>query len=166
MEFAENHTKIFFTCQRGISEARKLLAPRRDPNETPVIQIFWGASGTGKTRKAIEENKDAYILTKARDGKDVWWQGYTGQKVVIIDEFYGWIKYDFLLRMLDRYPLEVEFKGGSVQLAATKFIFTSNKPWQDWYKNIDDLSALRRRIDEWGTVTEFEKVENIVHVNE
>lgn len=42
--------------------------------------------------------------------------------------------YNFLLRMLDRYALSVEVKGGSVPLRATKFIFTSNTPPTEWYR--------------------------------
>jgi len=131
------------------------VATRRDPNVAPRIEIFWGASGTGKTRRAVEENPGAYILTKPRDKNSVWWQNYHGEKTVIIDEFYGWIPYDMLLRVLDRYPVEVEFKGGSTQLAATHFVITSNKMWQEWYPNIEDQTALRRRIHEFEPYYNF-----------
>lgn len=131
---------------------REAYMPARDQNEAPEIEIFWGPSGSGKTRRAVEENPGAYILTKPRDKSSLWWNGYNGQSTVIIDEFYGWIQYDFLLRLLDRYPLRVEIKGGAVNMAATKFVITSNKPWREWYKNIDDLSALERRIREFGKV--------------
>lgn len=150
----EEFSSLAYRYHTGISKAIGIYAPRRDPERPPKIEIFWGPSGTGKTRRAVTENPDAYILSKPRGGKDsVWWQGYEGQETVIIDEFYGWIPYDFLLRCLDRYPLEVEFKGGSTQLAATHFVITSNKPWREWYPNIDNVSALERRINEYGTVT-------------
>lgn len=48
-----------------------------------------------------------------------WWDGYCGQKVAIIDDFrrtdvseIGGLAY--LLRVLDRYDLSLEIKGGSV----------------------------------------------------
>lgn len=145
-----------FKYRPGIAAARAALAPRRDGTVKPSITIYWGPSGTGKTRRAISENPGAYILTKPRDGKGVWWQGYSGQDTVIIDEFYGWIPYDFLLRILDWYHVEVEYKGGSVPLAATKFIFTSNKQWEEWYTKIDNVSALERRIREFGTIEKIE----------
>lgn len=157
-----------FKYGRGIERARYVYAPKRDPKDGIEILIYWGDSGTGKTRKAIEENPDAYLLSKARDGKGVWWQGYSGQKTVIIDEFYGWIPYDTLLKICDRYPYEIEFKGGSTQLAANKIIITSNKPWEEWYgpelgektaMNGETFAALRRRIREYGTVTHFANLE-------
>lgn len=92
------------------------------------------------------------MLTKPKDKSSLWWEGYVGQECVIIDEFYGWIQYDFLLRLLDRYPLRVEVKGGSVNMSATKFVFTSNKEWTQWYPGIDDTSALKRRLDEFGKI--------------
>lgn len=159
LEILEEHTEVFFKYQRGLTSARRLLAPRRDPQVAPEIIIYTGESGTGKTRKAIEDNPDAYIVSKAREGKGVWWQDYKSQKTIILDEFYGWVPYDLFLRICDRYPLEVEYKGGSIQLAATKIVITSNKPWQDWYKNIDDNSALKRRIKEFGTVWYWDRSE-------
>lgn len=33
--------------------------------------------------------------------------GYVGQPTVVFDDFYSWFPYDFILRLLDRYPLVV-----------------------------------------------------------
>lgn len=144
---------------RGLLYAGMLMAKRRDPETPPVIEIYWGESGTGKTRKALQENEDSYLLTKPNGNNTVWFDGYEGQKCVILDEFYGWVQYDLLLRLLDRYPLRVQTKGGFVEMCATKFVITSNKPWEEWYPNIDDKSALERRIREFGRVVKFVKME-------
>lgn len=149
----EELPQVAFKYQRGIEACAAAYAQPRDPNVAPTITILWGPSGTGKTRESVEKNPGAYIVSKPAGGdKKVWWDGYRGQSTVIIDEFYGWIPYDLLLRILDRYPLRVEYKGGSTHLSATNFWITSNKPWEEWYPNIDDISALRRRIREFGTV--------------
>lgn len=65
---------------------------------------------------------------------------------MIIDDFYGWIKYSTLLRLLDRYPMRVEYKGGQANFLAKTIIFTSNRHPSEWYKM--DNSALMRRITE------------------
>lgn len=157
-EIAEEHGVEVVKYHRGLQFLIGLKDRHRDPNVEPEIRIYWGESGTGKTRKAIEEFPDAYILTKPNKDGNVWFDNYRGQKTVIIDEFYGWIPYDMLLRMCDRYPLQVPFKGGFVKFQATRTIFTSNKPWKEWYPNIDDTSAFERRIREFGTITEFKKL--------
>jgi len=75
-----------------------------------------------------------------------WWDGYEGQHTVIIDEFYSWLRYDFFLRLTDRYPLQVETKGGSVQFVSRRIVFTSNTQPTEWYPNIQDRAAFNRRI--------------------
>lgn len=163
-ELFEEVPEVAFRYQQGIRAARAALAHPRDKAITPTILIWWGDSGTGKTRKAVEEYPEAYILTKPNGNGVVWFDGYYGQKVIIFDEFYGWVPYDLMLRILDRYPLKLQIKGGMVECQATTFIITSNKPWTDWYAGIDDKSAMERRIKEWGMVTKFSKLE-LVDVN-
>jgi len=75
-----------------------------------------------------------------------WWDGYEGQHTVVIDEFYSWLRYDFFLRLTDRYPLQVETKGGSVHFVSHRIVFTSNTPPSEWYPNITDRGPINRRI--------------------
>ena len=81
--------------------------------------------------------------------KGKWWDGYEGQDVVVIDEFYGWFEWDYLLRLTDRYPLILEGKAisGGFQFTSKIIIFTSNKHWNNWYPNIQDRSPLERRFE-------------------
>lgn len=46
----------------------------------------------------------------------------------------------------------LEKKGSSAKLAAKTFVFTSNKHPDDWYPKVKDTSALKRRIQEFGTI--------------
>lgn len=149
------HPVVVVKYFRGLQAAATLLARPRDPSVAPIIEIFWGDSGTGKTRKATLENPDAYLLTKPNGNGTLWFDGYEGQSCIILDEFYGWVQYDLLLRLLDRYPLRVQTKGGTVEMQATKFVITSNKEWREWYPNVLCHAALERRIREFGKVTHF-----------
>lgn len=108
--------------------------------------VYWGPTGTGKTRRAWEEGGlEAY----PKDPNTKWWNGYRGQDCVIIDEFRGSIAINHLLRWLDRYPVYLEIKGSSAPLMATKFWITSNLEPNDWYPDLDAASkeALFRRLD-------------------
>jgi len=120
---------------------------------SPMVRscnVFWGTTGTGKSRRAWDEaGMDAY----SKDPRTKFWCGYQGQANVVIDEFRGGIDISHVLRWLDRYPVRVEIKGGSRPLMATTFWITSNLSPNEWYKEIDDetLAAFRRRL----TITHF-----------
>jgi len=124
-----------------------LIAPRTStPKE---VWCYWGSTGVGKTRKCFEDFPNAYW--KTRDpGQAQYWDGYDGEETIIIDEFYGWFPWDFLLRLTDRYPLNLAVKGSTVPSLASKIVFTSNKHPRDWYPNSryqwDDTNPLRRRF--------------------
>lgn len=149
-ELAEKYTRIFVTCNRGFTAAyTKWTGKERG---MPVVIILYGPSGTGKSLLASQMFPEAY-----RKPKNKWWDHYTGQDVVIFDDFYSWISYDDMLRMLDWYALMVETKGGTVHLTTQVFVFTSNKSPEDWYSNVPDRSALTRRLKEYGTVVEITK---------
>lgn len=109
-------------------------------------KVFWGRTGTGKSRRAWEE---AGLQAYSKDPRTKWWDGYMGQNDVVIDEFRGTIDISHLLRWLDRYPVRVENKGGSVSLSATRFWFTSNLDPRMWYPDVDQqtVDALMRRIE-------------------
>lgn len=109
-------------------------------------KVFWGRTGTGKSRLAWEE---AGLEAYSKDPRTKWWDGYMGQTHVVIDEFRGTIDIVHLLRWLDRYPVRVENKGGSVSLSATRFWLTSNLDPRLWYPDVDaeTVAALVRRIE-------------------
>lgn len=114
------------------------------PVEKQVF-VFWGRTGSGKSRRAWEEATwDAF----PKDPCTKFWDGYTGQGNVVIDEFRGSIGISHLLRWLDRYPTIVEVKGSSVCFQATKIWITSNLSPDEWYPDLDSetKSALRRRF--------------------
>lgn len=155
-EVAESHPTEFIKYYRGIERLQQILAEKpRDPANTPNIWIIIGSTGTGKTRRAWTlSNGDLYA--KPVDNK--WWDGYSGQKFVLFDDFAGddQIRSESLLSIVDRYPRIVEFKGGSRHLSSHNFIFTSNIAVDRWYLNSSSWShwsdhhyeAFMRRVNE------------------
>lgn len=119
--------------------------------------VFWGPTGTGKSRRAWEEATfDAY----PKGPTNIWWCGYRGQENVVIDEFRGQIGISHMLRWLDRYPVVVEVKGSSVVLQAKKIWITSNLHPKDWYPELDEetYKALLRRLN----IIEFKNLINTI----
>lgn len=107
--------------------------------------VYWGPTGTGKSRRAWDEaGFDSY----SKDPRTKFWDGYGTQENVVIDEFRGSIDISHLLRWLDRYPVRVEVKGSSLPLQCKKFWITSNLPPSQWYPELDapSFAALERRL--------------------
>jgi len=116
-----------------------------------TINVFWGATGTGKSRRAWDEAGIDQAYPK--DPRTKFWDGYRGQRHVVIDEFRGDIDISHILRWFDRYPVNIEIKGSGTTLRATTIWITSNISPAAWYPTLDveTLAALMRRL----TVTHF-----------
>lgn len=138
---------------KGLTVLRSLVQPKRDA--PPKVIWLHGPTGTGKTRCAFESGTrlagsdgDVWISS----GGLRWFDGYDGQPVAIFDDFRAKdVKFAFLLRILDRYPMSVEFKGGFVNWCP-KYIFITcpDTPelcfaTRQQYKP-EDINQLKRRI--------------------
>lgn len=134
---------------RHYSSLKRIRVDNSNPPIRPniTVECFWGESGIGKTRRAWHAAgsiTDVYI----KNPNTKWWDGYRGQKTVIIDEFTGRIDLSYLLIWLDRYPCNVEVKGFSTPLLAERFFITSNLPPNLWYPEATPAhqAALSRRM--------------------
>lgn len=118
--------------------------PKRMCVAKPIIRWYWGPTGSGKTRAAIEEMPECWMSSKDLR----WWDGYDGHEHILIDDFReSFCTFEYLLRVLDRYPMRVECKGSSRQLKATMIIITSSFHPSMVYGSKDDVKQLLRRID-------------------
>lgn len=143
-DIAEEFPGQYMRLYRGVIA---LQSARLRPRNWPMaVYIFWGAPGSGKTRLAAEVGGDAFW----KDPVSTWWDGYTGQDTIIIDDFNPAVtkmSTAFLLRAFDRYSMSVEVKGGTVTFAAKKVILTSMTNPAYWFAG-DDSTAFHRRITE------------------
>lgn len=138
IEIADEHFGSYIRYYRGFQQYRLIAHPPR--SWKTHVSVFYGPPGSGKSRRCLEENPGAYWKPHGK-----WWDGYLTQETVIVDDFYGWLPYSQLLNLMDRYPLNVETKGGTVSFVAKRIIFTSNSHPSEWYQFA--FGALERRID-------------------
>jgi len=142
--FADIPGDVYVRCYGNL---QRIFADNAVPQHMErSCEVFWGATGTGKSRRAWAEAGDCVY---AKDPRTKWWCGYSGQGNVIIDEFRGTIDIAHMLRWLDRYPVCVEIKGASRPLCATNFWITSNVDPREWYPEVDEQTkaALLRRLN-------------------
>lgn len=151
MEIADAHFGSWVRYNKSFELYRSLKVPKRNLTDAPKVYVIVGATNLGKTHLARSLAEDAHWQTRPRS-KDAgaWWSGYNGHKEIIIDEFYGWLPFDLLLRLCDKYPLTLETKGSQVECQASTIIFTSNGDPRNWYKNISShWPAFERRVTSW-----------------
>jgi len=105
---------------------------------------YYGATGCGKTSMAKAAHPDAYI----KDPTTQWWDGYTGQDVVIIDDFdkFQVKQGGDMKRWLDRYAFQAQFKGGYELMRPRKIIVTSQYTPQEIWDDEKTVDAIMRRV--------------------
>ena len=117
------------------------VPPWRDV--TVVVKI--GPTGTGKTRSAYDCWPDLFVQDCSAGG-EMWWDDYSGQKRLVLDDFDGKIKYRYLLRLLDGYPVRLKVKGAFTYGVWSEVVITTNVPILSWFPKEDDIAPLCRRI--------------------
>ena len=124
-------------------EAKKMIQPE--------VIVITGEPGYGKTHTVYAENNiDDIYKAEIGDGSSgsIFWDNYNGESVILIDDFHNNFKLDYMLRLLDKYPMKLNIKGGYTWKCAKKIYITSNITLDKWYPNCPDIhrKALRRRI--------------------
>jgi len=133
---------------RGLSYVSSLLTG--SPREPPIVIWISGSTGIGKTRSAVEFAEsicgEDYWMS---NGSLRWFDGYERQQVAIFDDLRTkHVEFSMLLRLLDRYKLRVEFKGGYVDWVPRYIIITAPVgPRLMWnLRRDEDLEQLGRRV--------------------
>lgn len=121
----------------------------RDIHDPPRVYYIWGDAGAGKTRAVFEHFPSIFSAPIAQKNA-CWFDGYEPSlhDTLLLDDFRGNYHFSFLLKMLDRYPLQLPVKGAFVNARYRYVIITSNIPLDAQYPDITskDLDALWRRF--------------------
>jgi len=140
---ADTHFASFLRYEKGFRSYMLLKSVKR--TQPPVVQVYWGETNLGKSRRALwlATQRGAFYMKMKSDN----WDGYMGEPTVIINDFYGWLPYDEMLRLLDRYAHQVNCKFGTINFNSPFIIFTSNKHPSQWYDNTKcPYEPLARRL--------------------
>lgn len=168
IEFMKNHSidEIIDSGNFSIAEIKNCMMIKREIGAQKMTwpffkkrQVFWywGATGTGKTRRAVKEcqefaEDDWTILSGDLRNFMI---GYSGERAVIIDDIRaGTMLFAQLLRITDGYRCIVNIKGGHREWVAERIYITAPIRPEEMYKNKetgeiwDHTDQLLRRITE------------------
>lgn len=142
---AEDFGKEFIKYSRGISALQTALRVPIRADDLDVICLY-GDTGTGKTHTVFDIAPDVY---RVFNSTVPWFDGYEGHTDMLFDEYGpGKMQINMFKEYLDKYPIRLPIKGGSVARVCKRIWITTNYLMQEWYPkaSLVDLKALERRI--------------------
>lgn len=145
----------WFKYTKSVDKLRLYMVPQR--GQQTELHLLFGSPGLGKTTWVTAREPSAYWKEHSK-----WWEGYRQEDAVIMDEFYGFLPFAFVLRLADASPLQVEFKGGFHQFNSKRLYLISNKHPEEWYPEAGkrfNWQAFYRRVTtvrKWTALGEFE----------
>lgn len=111
------------------------------------VYTIVGPTGTGKSHALWEAfGLEAYRLPICGYDNVQWFDGYAGQKVLLIEEFDGDLSRPItnLLAWLDKYPIQVRTQMMGFIYARWKMVvFTCNRPPNEWYHTHGEVNKNR-----------------------
>lgn len=139
---SENYFGNFLRYRRSIVAFKNLHGLQRSWKCSVIV--YYGRTGSGKTQSVFENSTDLWVYPG-----NGWFDGYQGESQVLFDDFSGSeFKINYLLKLLDRYKMQVPVKGDFVHWVPTEIYLTSNLDPNVWYPNAhhEHVEALFRRI--------------------
>jgi len=146
-EIARENPVMYMKFHRGIAQLSSWGF--KDRTVKPTVYWLWGGTGVGKTRFAMDVWGPANVYVK--DGTR-WWDGYTQQRCVLIDDFDGKWEFRDFLRVLDRYKYQVQKKGCYIRFNSPFIVITCEYHPNMLYHGTQ-LGQVLRRIDSVLEVT-------------
>ncbi|XP_065678213.1 uncharacterized protein LOC136093183 [Hydra vulgaris] len=106
-------------------------------NFKTMVVYFYGPSGVGKSRLALDIAKHLYPESEPfYKTKGIWWDLNNYNDVVKWNDYRGdCYEPQELFKLTDRYDYKIQIKGGYLNLISKVIIFTSNVPSDFLYKD-------------------------------
>lgn len=138
---------IYIRYQSSLKRIRMEDQPK--PKDLKTMEYYglwlWGKPRVGKSHYVRTTFPEAY-----NKGKNKWWDKYTGQKHVVIDEMqpeHNWMA-DALKEWADKWTFTGEIKGGRIEARPELIIITSNYRIDQIFTRKEDYEAIKARFEE------------------
>lgn len=134
-----------------MDRVRKTIQADQQKNQWRDVEVtyIWGTTGSGKTRYVMDKYgySNVYRVTDYLHPFD----SYTGQQIILFEEFSSSMRIEDMLKYLDGYPVELACRYSNQQALFTKVYFCTNIDLRQQYPNIqkeekETWKAFLRRI--------------------
>lgn len=136
-DIMDNYTGDFVRYHGGIAKMKELIDKKQAPKWRDLnVEIWVGEAGSGKSRGVFEKygHDNVFKISNGCDPK-FRFNGYDNEKVLLIDDFNGWMKYSEMLTVLDGHRERLNVKNGFTYAKWETVIITSNAKPAEWYNN-------------------------------
>ncbi len=145
LEVAEHNFNSYCVRHKGFEKYKQMVDKKNTKAFRHVkVTLIQGPTGKNKTRRAVEDNKEDHY--KIQGCELQWFDGYEGEKTIVIDDYDNDVRITKLLGLLDGYQLRLAVKGGFTYANWTNIFITTNlRVLHENAKN-EHRDALQRRI--------------------
>jgi len=161
LSVAQDYGEVFVKYGRGLRDLKLILDQPYNHDGVRGTWI-WGPPGTGKSHHARLINPNSTYLKP----QNKWFDGYTGQDVILLDDLDTGMLGHYLKIWADKYACTGETKGGTINLRHTKFVVTSNYPISYFFPEDPEMcQAVERRFKQIHLTGLVEHLDMITSLN-
>lgn len=150
LEISEIDPATYIRNYRGIQHYRSLHNPAAVNRDVVNVLCLWGSSGVGKTywvRRLLGQP----VFEPEIKSDQVWFNGYNGEKIILLDEYTGQLPIAVFNKILDPYAYMAPCKMAPYVAAEwTGVIILTNLKPADWYPTFKhdpvQVNSVFRRI--------------------
>lgn len=149
-----NNFELYSKHRNAIKDYKALIDKKNSKAFRKLtVSVYWGVAESNKTRSVLDNYPDTFRCQNWTASKGFMFDGYEGEDVILIDDFYGDIPFEYLLNILDGHHLPLNIKNGRTYARYTKVFITSNKDPALWYP--DYQSSTRQYTRRLTEIKEF-----------
>lgn len=140
---------LFHQYGRTLNKLEDLAMRKKYRTEMTKGIWYYGTTGVGKSHTAFENfSPETHYVVPNDNG---WWDGYCQQDTVIFNDFRGEISYNFLLQLVDKWPVNVKRRNREPMpfISKTVIVTSSLAPDQLFCRRDDEdhIGQLLRRFE-------------------
>ena len=150
LDIITRYPSIAIRCQAALDRMRLDYDRRHAAWRDVEVTFITGPTGCGKTRGVMEKYGYENVY-RATDKKHPF-ETYSGQEVIVFEEFRGGYRCEDMLNWLDGYPVELPARYANKMAKFTKVYMLTNIRFEELYPRIQEnhpetWEAFKRRVN-------------------